>query len=129
MVDIMPTMHCPALGCDRIMATMCEQGATEIVYSCPRCSCKVELPIAERREAIFYRHRMNVEALVAAYPALATAMIQWCDNECYWDGKGYRLKYDRRRRAPWSKLVVELWPDCRDFAEAAHWCTQEEGLR
>lgn len=47
----------------------------------------------------------------------------WLANGAYWDGGGYRLKSDRRRRAPWSEAVMSTYPEHADFHEAAQFFT------
>lgn len=50
---------------------------------------------------------------------IKAAFAAWNANEAYWDGKGFRLKADRRRRAAWSSAALKLYPSCDLFHAAA----------
>lgn len=86
--------------------------------TCPRCGIQVVFP-SPARVARNLLLRRDAALRAAQNSDVHQGFRDWLSNVAYWDGTGYRLKADRRHRAPWSAAVVALYPDMNDFAEAA----------
>ena len=120
--------RCPNTVCGRPMVQRCnngrgatpEQAFCGVWWDCPYCRTTVLFPSPEL--TLHLRQQRQSLALQAARqdPLIREAFGAWLANACYWDGKGYRMKADARRRAAWSKAVVGLYSDCSAFHEAAH---------
>jgi len=65
------------------------------------------------------QRRRAAVTLARQDPLIRSAFEAWTSNSAYWDGRGYRLQIDKRRRAPWSAAVCALYPDVEAFAESA----------
>jgi hypothetical protein len=105
--------RCPDRTCARVMMLKPD------CARCPRCGVIVLFP-SLATAALMAAH-VRARALTAVQdPDVHQGFRDWLANEAYWDGGGYRLKADRRRRAAWSKAVVSVYPDNADFHEAAH---------
>lgn len=110
--------HCPDRTCARLMIVKPD------CARCPRCGVIVLFPSAAT-EALMAAHVRDRALTAVRNPDVQQGFREWLANEAYWDGGGYRLKSDRRRRAAWSKAVVLAYPDNADFHEAAHFFTSE----
>lgn len=112
------TMHCPDVTCRRPLGLVPGHDPGPR-WVCPRCGTEVHQPAPARAAQIAAGRATAVRKAAASNPALRAAFIAWKDGDAYWDGKGYRLKSNRGKRAPWSRLVVERYPQLEDFHEAA----------
>jgi hypothetical protein len=106
--------RCPDRTCARPMIL------TADCARCPRCGVIVLFPSAAT--AALMAANVQARALTAVQnPDVQQGINAWRADDAYWDGAGYRLKSDRRRRAAWSKAVMSVYPDCDVFraSEAA----------
>lgn len=106
--------NCPDATCHRTMLHV-----TDEHYECPRCHCRVLFPAPADGAVIDARRVNEAKRFAVAFPALNSGFHAWVQNEAYWDGRGYRLRANRRQQAPWSKLARKFYPDMSDFHEAA----------
>lgn len=93
-------------------------------WDCTYCRTAVLFP-SQELTADLNRQRSRLAAQAARQdPNIKAGFEAWLSNEAYWDGKGYRMKSDGRRRAAWSKAITALYADSGAFHEAAHaWAT------
>jgi hypothetical protein len=105
-------LRCPVRVCGRLMS------AHEGSARCDHCGVIVLIPSAQTDELLL-AHRRATAMTAAAQRDVQQGFRDWLANDAYWDGHGYRLKSDKRRRASWSKAVLALYPQCDDFHEAA----------
>jgi len=64
--------------------------------------------------------RRTVDSVAAQYPGIVPAFEAWSNNAAYWDGRtAFRMKDDRRRHAPWSKLALTCYGNVEVFSAAA----------
>jgi hypothetical protein len=110
--------RCPDRTCARAMIVKPD------CARCQRCGVIVLFP-SPAVEALMTAHVRDRALTAAQNPDVHQGFRDWLADEAYWDGGGYRLKSDRRRRAAWSKAVMQAYPDNADFHEAAHLFTSE----
>src|SRR3990167_7446112 len=115
-------VRCPVQECGRQMVQRGNQGAgwtpeqafCGAWWDCPRCHSSILFASkALQAQLAEQRGRCAVEA--ADDPVIRAGFESWLSNIAYWDGKGYREKTDKRRRASWSKAVVKRYQACDDF--------------
>jgi hypothetical protein len=109
---------CPDLTCSRPLRF------SDGCARCDRCGLILMLP-SPQTTALLAAHRRADAIDAVRDPLVHEGFRDWLSNVAYWDGGGYRLKTDRRRRARWSKAVMKRFPHCDDFHEAAHLFTPQ----
>jgi hypothetical protein len=108
-------LTCPLITCGRQMY-LARSGA----WICPRCDTTIFFPKMEELARRLKTRAISACQVANARPLMAEAFRAWVTGAAYWDGRGYRLKTDRKRRAAWSKLAVQIYNETADFHEAAH---------
>ena len=112
---------CPDVSCGRDMQFVsAETFIAGKTFRCARCRLTVVFASSAERASAFRERSMRAIDLAERNKHMREAFDGWLSNDAYWDGSGYRLKSNKRRRTRWSAVAVALFPDTRDFHEAAH---------